>query len=102
MYRREARSGFQLFHIQIQRRCPMVARATLVCHRGAHEVTRDELAPTPCPPPQGRWRPVPHAEVLTHAEHSLTDAGYGIERETLALSSDSAKFFGTLTLRTPL
>ena len=80
----------------------MVANATLICHRGAREVTREELARVACPPPQGNWRPVPHVDVLTHAEQALTAAGYGIERAGLALSSDSARFFGTLTLRTPL
>jgi hypothetical protein len=80
----------------------MVANATLVCHRGAREVSRDELARVPCPPADGRWRPVPHADVLAHAEKALTDAGYGLERMSLALSRDDARFFGTLTLRTPL
>src|SRR5436190_2012307 len=46
----------------------MVAQAALVCHRGAREVTRDELSRVGCPPPQGRWRPVPHAQVLGYGE----------------------------------
>lgn len=80
----------------------MVANATLMCHRGAREVGRDELVRVSCPPAEGRWRPVPHAEVLSHAELALTDAGYGIEKIALALSRDDARFFGTITLRTPL
>jgi hypothetical protein len=40
--------------------------------------------------------------VLAHAAQALADAGYGVERESLALSRDDARFFGTLTLRTPL
>ena len=80
----------------------MNADATLICHRGAREVARDELTRVACPPAEGRWRPVPHSEVLSHAEQSLTDAGYTIDRMSLALSSDDARFFGTLTLRTPL
>jgi len=80
----------------------MVANATLICHRGAREVTRDELARVACPAPQGNWRPVPHVDVLSNAEQALTAAGYGIDGTHLALSSDDARFFGTLTLRTPL
>ena len=80
----------------------MVANATLVCHRGAREVTREQLSCVACPPPEGNWRPVPHLDVLTHAEQALTAAGYGIDRMSLALSGDDARFFGTLTLRTPL
>src|SRR3954462_2548132 len=80
----------------------MVANATLVCHRGAREVTPEELSRVTCPPAEGNWRPVPHVEVLSHAEQALTAAGYGIERTTLALSGDNARFFGTVTLRSPL
>src|SRR4051812_42192182 len=80
----------------------MVANATLMCHRGAREVSRDELALVPCPPSEGRWRPVPHAQVLDYAEHALSAAGYAVEKESLALSKDQARFFGTLTLRTPV
>src|SRR3569623_1122030 len=78
------------------------AHATLVCHRGAREVTRGELSRVGCPPPQGRWRPVPHAQVLGYAEHALTAAGYAVEKESLALSNDHVRFFGTLTLRVPV
>lgn len=80
----------------------MVAQATLVRHRGAREVTREELSLVNCPPCEGRWRPVPHTQVLAHAEQALTAAGYDIERQSLALSGDNARFFGTLTLRSPL
>src|SRR5205823_10787172 len=52
--------------------------------------------------PEGRWNPVPHVEVLSHAEHCLSDAGYVIEHASLALSRNDAQFFGTLTLRSPL
>jgi hypothetical protein len=39
---------------------------------------------------------------LSHAEQALVAAGYGIDKTSLALSGDDARFFGTLTLRTPL
>jgi hypothetical protein len=80
----------------------MVAQATLICHRGAREVTREQLSHIQCPEAQGRWKPVPHGDVLAHAESALTDAGYGIDKVSLALSRNDARFFGTLTLRTPL
>lgn len=80
----------------------MVAQANLTCHRGAREVSREALLQVSCPAPEGRWRPVPHADVLSHAEHCLSDAGYVIEHSSLALSRNDAQFFGTLTLRSPL
>jgi len=79
-------------------RSPKFADATLICHRRAREVARDELAGVACPPAEGRWRPVPHSEVLSHAEQALINAGYAIDRMSLALFSDDARFFGTLML----
>ena len=76
--------------------------ASLMLHCGAREVTRDQLALVPCPPAEGRWRPVPHVTVLDYAEKALLDAGYEVDKLQLGLSRDDARFFGTLTLRSPL
>ena len=75
---------------------------SLILHRGAKEVTRQELALAPCPPPEGKWRPIPHSQVLQYAETALVQAGYEIQRMNLALSADRARFFGTMTLATPI
>lgn len=80
----------------------MVANATLVCHRGARQVTREQLLTITCPEPQGRWRPVPFHQVLEYAERALTDAGYRLAKLGLALSRNDERFFGTLTLDCPL
>lgn len=80
----------------------MVADATLICHRGGQEVTREELLSVPCPPPQGRWHPVPFHTVLDYAERALTDSGYRVATFALALSRKRERFFGTLTLDCPL
>lgn len=50
----------------------MVAKATLVGHRGAREVSRKELQLVHCPSPQGRWCPVPFHTVLEYAERAFT------------------------------
>src|SRR5205823_1257175 len=63
---------------------------------------REQLELVPCPPAEGRWRPVAHATVLTYATQALTDAGYEIEKLQLGLSRCDSRFFGTLTLRSPL
>src|SRR5438132_1384335 len=88
-----------LFHHR--RRCRM-ASASLVLHRGARQVTPDELALVPCPAPEGRWRPVPHGTVLSYATQALQDAGYEIEKLDLGLSRDDHRFYGAVTLKTPL
>src|SRR5437899_1274277 len=40
-----------------------VMSSELVLHRGGREVSREELDAVPCPPPVGKWRPVPHGQV---------------------------------------
>jgi hypothetical protein len=80
----------------------MVSQATLVCHRGAREVSRDELARVSCPEAEGRWRPIAHSQVLSYAEEALMAAGYATDRLNLALSGNNARFFATLTLKSPL
>ncbi len=71
-------------------------------HCGAREVTRAELALVPCPPPEGRWRPVPHDQVLDYAVKALDDAGYGIEKMKLGLTRDDQRFWGTLVLQSTI
>lgn len=79
-----------------------MAQANLVLHCGAREVTREELAKVPCPEPEGRWKPVPHYQVLDYATNSLREAGYEIDNLRLGLTRDDQRFFGVLTLRSPL
>jgi hypothetical protein len=76
--------------------------ANLMLHCGAREVTRTQLDAVPCPPAEGKWRPVPHGTVLTYATQALADAGYEIDKMQLGLSRNDARFFGTLTLRSPV
>jgi hypothetical protein len=79
-----------------------MAESRLVLHRGARPVTPEELAAVPAPPAEGRWRPVPHAEVLRGVKETLAEFGYAVAKERLALSRGDARFFGTLDLETPL
>lgn len=79
-----------------------MATANLVLHCGAREVTRAELDAVPCPPPDGRWRPVPHGAVLTTAISALDSAGYQIRKMQLGLSRNDLRFWGTLVLQNPI
>ncbi len=79
-----------------------MSSSSLVLHRGARIVTREELERVSTPEPVGRWRPVPFGTVLNAAESALYDAGYGIVKESLALSRGDDQFFGTLDLSAPI
>lgn len=74
----------------------------LVLHKGAVEVTPDELANVEAPPPSGRWYPVKHSLVLDRVTETLNEAGYHIAHQKLALSKDNHRFFGTLDLTSTL
>jgi hypothetical protein len=71
---------------------------SLILHRGAREVPRTDLALIPTPPPERRWHPVGHEEVADTVRELMLGAGFGIKRETYALSQDNARMFATLDL----
>src|SRR5262245_26340653 len=79
-----------------------MASAQLVLHTGARHVEEDELRRVKAPPPEGRWFPVRHFEVLDRVRTTLDEAGFGIAKQELALSRGDQRFFGTLRLATPL
>src|SRR4051812_19222449 len=74
----------------------------LVLHRGAHEVSREELKAIEAPPATGTWFPVRHEEVLSTTVATLETAGFQVARMQLALSRAGGRFFGTLDLESPL
>jgi hypothetical protein len=79
-----------------------MAQSALNLHSGGHLVALDELRQIKAPPPEGRWKPVSHAAVLDRVTTTLTEAGYEIRDQKLAVARDGARFFGTLDLSTPL
>jgi hypothetical protein len=76
--------------------------SALVLHRGAREVTQDELSTVPVPPATSTWFPISHGHVLATTLDTLTQAGFEVTRSSLALSRDDARFFATMDLSTSL
>lgn len=79
-----------------------MATSNLMLHCGAREVSHEELATLPCPPPTKTWAPVGHARVLETALGTLAEAGYTVAKARFGLSRGDGRFFGTLDLATPL
>ncbi len=75
---------------------------TLILHAGGKLATIDELKACKTPPPEGRWHPTSHLQVLTSVKETLHGAGYIIKSEKYALARSDARFFGILNLETPL
>ena len=76
--------------------------AKLLLHCGAREVSEDELRSISCPPATATWYPLPHAQVLDTVRDTLSIAGFGVQRERLALARRDARFFGTLDLESEI
>jgi hypothetical protein len=74
----------------------------LILHRGARAVSREELDEVPTPNPTNTWFPVGHSHVLDQATETLGKAGFLVRKQSLALSREGARFFGTLDLEVPL
>lgn len=79
-----------------------MTQGTLILHKGARLVERNELDAVEAPPPTETWFPLRHSQVLSTVERTLGDAGFSITRSQLALSPDNDRFFGTLDLSTPI
>ncbi|MGE0536621.1 MAG: DUF932 domain-containing protein [Pirellulales bacterium] len=77
-----------------------MVQATLVNHRGAVLIQREELAKIPTPPSTETWHPLPHIEVLDRVEMTLDGAGFRVETSQLSVARDSQRFFGVLKLVT--
>lgn len=74
----------------------------LMLHRGARSVERQELDAVLPPPETATFFPIKHSIVLDRVSDTLSSSGYEIASQQLALSPDNQRFFGTLTLRTPI
>ena len=75
-----------------------MATTNLILHRGAREVSREELALVPLPAPTKTWAPVGHQRVLDTALVTIQEAGFKLDKMKLGLSADGARFFGTLAI----
>src|SRR4051794_37764857 len=76
--------------------------SNLMVHAGARLVDVDALKAVQAPPPEGRWFPIAHYDVLRRVREMLGEAGYEVRAEKLALSRGNNRFFGTLDLATGL
>jgi hypothetical protein len=79
-----------------------MATSTLMNHRGACEVARQELLEVDTPPATKTWFPIPHHQVLDAVCSTLEGAGYRIRQSRMSLSHGGARFFGTLDLATTI
>ena len=77
-----------------------MAEGTLLNHRGANDVTREELVAYQTPEPTETWFPIAHSQVLDAVSDTLGGAGFQIQRTRLSVAQDGHRFFGVLDLAT--
>lgn len=75
-----------------------MSESVLMLHRGAREVTREQVELVPTPKPEGRWHPLSHAAVLDTVIKRLAAAGFEVARQRLALSRGDNRLFAVLDL----
>src|ERR1700681_1610772 len=80
------------------RRRVVMVQATLMNHRGAVAVDRQELALIEAPPGTPSWFPIKHTVVLDRVCETLDGAGFGIESMQLSVARNEQRFFGVLNL----
>jgi len=66
--------------------------SNLLNHRGARDVTAEELLTIEAPPPTDTWFPVRHSHVLEAACGTLQGAGFEIKAWRLSLAADDTEF----------
>jgi hypothetical protein len=75
----------------------MFATATLVAHRGATLVSREELAEYDPPEPEGRWKPVKHSLIVDLMHEELKRRNIAAVKEEYAIQRDGHSLFAALT-----
>ena len=86
---------------RIRREVEPVAESNLVLHRGAREVSQEELQRYQAPPPEGRWFPL--ATASPGGRRPDADrGGLRIVKQQLGVMRDGSRFFATLDLASPV
>jgi|SRR5581483_8474964 len=70
--------------------------ATLIAHRGAVKMTRDELALLPVPEATRTHKPIPHIDVIQALIQTLGFRHLEVTRDEYAATPDGNKMFGIL------
>jgi len=76
------------------------AGSTLVAHRGARKVTREELKEIPIPEATKTHQPLSHLGIVEVLEEALSFRFLKVIRDEYAVSPDGMKMFGVMDLNT--
>ncbi len=74
-------------------------QATLMNHKGAIQLDRNQLRTIEAPPPTDTWFPLKHSVVLDRVCETLDGVGFGVESMQLSVGRNAQRFFGVLQLQ---
>lgn len=60
------------------------------------DVTIEQLAKIPTPSPEGRWRPIPHSDLVNQVVETLGRSGLKVVNERHLIDHEGARYFGLL------
>jgi hypothetical protein len=72
--------------------------ANLILHRGARQVSRDELLTVPTPARTQSWVPIPHSRLVDGVQTALESSGLRVVSERHGLTCDGTRYFGLLEI----
>jgi hypothetical protein len=72
--------------------------ATLITHRGAVRIEKNELMQIGAPEPTHSWRPIPHGVLVNTLGEVLSSRGLAVRKEEYAIQRDGNVLFGVLDL----
>lgn len=73
-------------------------RGTLITHRGAVRIEKDDLVQIGTPSPTKSWRPIPHSVLVNTLGEVLSSRGLTIRKESYAVQREGNVLFGVLDL----
>jgi hypothetical protein len=71
----------------------------LILHCGARAVDRQQVITVPTPRATSSWTPIPHIELVSHVEHTITSNGLVVGTQAHSLSHDGMRCFGLMQIQ---
>src|ERR1700689_4476783 len=78
---------------------PMRPRPNLLLHCGAQAVDRHVVQHVPTPRATDTWTPIPHLELVTQVEQTLSANGLVVGTQAHSLAHDGLRYFGLMEIQ---
>jgi len=80
---------------------PKRKHPNLILHCGAHAVELDQVAQVDTPRATETWTPIPHHQLITTVQRTLSTTKLKIGTQAHSLTHDGARYFGLMEIHSP-